>query len=217
MADNQTSQQATLDEVESHVPQQLHPILEAAFKYHKQIIAGVVVIVAVAAIYAGMTTYNNRALETAQAELGDIIINAAGDERIAKLEALLGSAPSSAEPAILLALAQSSMNNEKYDKAVGYWNQLVGAADDDMKFVARLGKAKCLTLAGKGSEAMDLLKELVGIAPASFTVPTYRQLAVAAELAGDKNQALTAYKKLAEQPVADKPFIDYKIAQLEAN
>ncbi len=216
MAENQNSQQATLDEVESHVPQQLHPILEAAFKYHKQLIAGVVAIVAIAAIYAGMTTYNQRALATAQTELGDILVKSAGDERIAKLEALLGSAPSSAKPAILLALAQSSMNNEKYDKAVGYWNQLAGTADDDMQFVARLGKAKSLTLAGKGKESMALLKELVGIAPEAFTVSTYRQLAVAAEAAGDKNEALTAYKKLAEMPVPDKPFIDYKVAQLEA-
>lgn len=216
MAEPQNSQQAALDEVESHVPEQLHPIIEAAFKYHKQIIAGVVVIIAAAAIYAGMTAYNQRALASTQAELGSILINGAGDERIAKLETLLGKAPSAGKPAVLIALAQSCMTNEKYDKAVGYWNQLAGAADDDMAFVARLGKAKSLTLAGKNGEALTLLKELVGIAPAAYTAPAYRQLAVAAEQAGNDSEALDAYRKLAEQPVSDKPYVDYKVAQLEA-
>lgn len=216
MAEPQNSQQATLDQVESHVPEQLHPVIEAAFKYHKQLIAGVVAIIVAAAIYAGLSAYNQRAMASAQAELGSILINGAGEERIAKLETLLGKAPSSAKPAILLALAQSSMNNAKYDKAVGYWNQLAGDADGDMEFVARLGKAKSLSLAGKGDEAFALLKELAGVAPASFTIPTYRQLAVAAEQAGDTTEALAAYRKLAEQQIPDKPFVDYKIAQLEA-
>lgn len=216
MVENKTEEQAALDDIESHVPEQLHPILEAAFKHQKQIIIGVVAIIAVAAIYAGMTAYNQRAMTTAQAKLGTILIEASGDDKIAKLEALLGNVPSSVKPAILLELAQSSMSNAKYDKAIGYWNQLVGETDDDLKLVARLGKAKCLTLAGKGAEAVTELNDLTGVAPASFTVPVYRQLAVAAELAGDTNTALMAYQKLAKQPVPDKPFIDFKVAQLEA-
>lgn len=216
MVENKTAEQAALDDIESHVPEQLHPILEAVFKNQKQVIIGVVAIIAVAAIYAGMTAYNQRAMTTAQAKLGTILIETSGDDKIASLEALLGSAPSSAQPAILLELAETSMNNSQYDKAVGYWNQLSGEADDSLQFVARLGKAKSLTLAGKGAEAVTELNELVGIAPSAFTVPVYRQLAVAAELAGDTTTALDAYRKLAEQPVPDKPFIDYKVALLEA-
>ena len=216
MTNKETEQNATLAEVEAHVPEQLHPILEAAFKNGKQLIIAVIAIVAVTAIYAGVSAYNQRALTSAQAKLGAILIEAAGEDKIAKLEALLADVPSAAKSAVLLELAQSSMNNGQYDKAVGYWNQLAGTTDDDLAFVARLGKAKCLTLAGKGAEALTELKDLVGIAPAAFTIPTYRQLAVAAELAGDKAEALAAYKKLGEQSLPDKPFVDFKIAQLEA-
>ena len=216
MADNTTSQQATLDDIESHVPETLHPILEAAFKYHKQLIAGVAAIIAVTVIYVGVNAYNQRALATAQTELGTILIEASGEDKIARLENLLGSAPGSAQPAILLELAQASMNNGQYDKAVGYWNQLSGEVDDDLEMVTRLGEAKSLTLAGKGADAVVILKDLAGIAPAAFTVPVYRQLAIAAETSGDTATALEAYRKLAEQQVPDKPFIDYKVAQLEA-
>jgi len=216
MANNKTTEQETLEDIESHVPDQLHPILEAAFKHQKQIVIGVVAIIAVAAIYAGMNSYNKNALASAQAELGTILIQDSGDDKIAKLETLLGKAPSSAKPAILLELAQSSMTNNEYDQAANYWNQLAGEADDDLQFIARMGKAKCLTLAGKADEALTTLKDLAGVAPAAFTIAVNRQLAVAAEMAGDNAVALAAYKKLADNPVPDKPFIDFKVAQLEA-
>jgi len=216
MAENKKTEHESLEEIESHVPESMHPILEAAFKYHKQLITVVVAIIAVAAIYAGVTAYNQRNMVTAQNELGTILIEAKGEDKINRLEALLGSAPSSVKPAVLLELAQTSMNNSLYDKAEGYWNQLSGETDADLAFVARLGKAKCLTLAGKNADAVTELNELVGIAPETFIVPVYRQLAVAAELAGDKPLALETYRKLAEQSVADKPFIDFKITQLEA-
>ncbi|QJB57159.1 transcriptional regulator [Pseudodesulfovibrio sp. zrk46] len=216
MAENKTTEQATLDDIESHVPEQLHPILEAAFKHQKQIIVGVVAIIAVAAIYAGMTSYNKKAMASAQAELGAILIKDSGSDKIAKLEALLGNAPSGAKPAVLLELAQASMTNNEFEKAAGYWNQLSGEADADLKVVARLGKAKSLTLAGKPGEAVTILKDLAGTVATAFTIPVNRQLAVAAEAAGDTGTALTAYKKLADSQIPDKPFIDYKVAQLEA-
>jgi predicted negative regulator of RcsB-dependent stress response len=216
MAETKTTEHSTLDDIEARVPDTLHPVIEAAFKHSKQLIAGVVAIVLVAAAYAGYTGYTARALTKAQAQLGTILIEASGQDKLDRLEALLGDAPSAAKPALLLELAEATMNQGLYDKSASYWARLAGEADDDLKLVARLGNAKCLTLAGKSGEALAELKELSGIAPAAFTVPVYRQLAVAAEAAGDTAQALDAYRKLAEQPVADKPFIDHKIAQLEA-
>lgn len=214
MAQNKTHEQSTLDEVESHVPETLHPVIEAVFKYQKQVITGVVAIVAVAAIYAGVTGYNQRALASAQAELGSILIQASGQEKIDRLEALLADAPSAARPAVLLELARTTMVNGEYDKGVNYWNQLVGETDEDLEVVARMGKAKCLTLAGKPAEAVTILDDLAGTVNAEYTVPVYRQLAVAAEAAGDTGKALDAYRKLGEQSVSDKPFVDFKIAQL---
>jgi len=216
MAENNTPQQAVLDEMESHAPQSMHPILEAAFKYQKQVIIAVVTIIAAAAVYAGVNAYNAKAQVTAQANLGVILIETTGQEKIKRLEELLGMVPSSVKPAVQLELAQSCMSLGEYDKAADYWNQLVGNTDNDMQIVARLGKAKSLLLGGKTTDAVTELKDLAGIAPESFTVPVYRQLALAAEAAGDTAEALKAYRTLSEKQLSDKPFIEYKISQLEA-
>ncbi|QGY38722.1 transcriptional regulator [Pseudodesulfovibrio cashew] len=217
MAENNTDGQSALEQVESHVPEQLHPILEAAFKHQKQLVIAVTAIVAIAAIYSGITAYNQRALTDTQAELGKILIKTAGEEKITKLEALLASAPSGAKPAILLELARANMTNGQYDKAADYWNQITGDTDDELRYVARLGKAKALSLAGKPAEAVVILKDLAASANPAMTLAVNRQLAVAAEQAGDNATALAAYRKVAEQQnIPDKPFIDYKIAQLEA-
>lgn len=215
MADN-TTHDAVLDEMESHSPENLHPILEAAYKYRVQLVIGVSVIIGMAALYAGITTYNKRALNTAQTNLGAILVQNTGQDRLDKLEELLSMAPSNAKPAIQLEIAQTSMQLGQYDKAAESWGLLIGETDNDMQLVARLGKSKSLLLAGKANEAVVELKDLAGIAPEAFTVPVYRQLALAAETAGDTAQALSAYRKLAENPITDKPFVEYKISQLEA-
>ncbi|BDQ38941.1 hypothetical protein SYK_33010 [Pseudodesulfovibrio nedwellii] len=216
MADNKTTQQEVLSDIESRAPQSMHPILEAAFKYQKQLILAVSVIIGVTAIYAGYNAYAAKAKATAQAELGVILVETRNKDQIEKLETLLSTVPASVKPAVVLEIAQASMTFGEYAKAVTYWGMLVGETNDDMQFTARMGKAKALLLEGKSADALTEMKELVGIASAAYTVPVYRQLALAAETAGDTVEALDAYKKIAEKDVADKPFIDYKISQLES-
>nr|WP_321256046.1 transcriptional regulator [uncultured Pseudodesulfovibrio sp.] len=216
MADNKTTQQDVLTDIESRAPQSMHPILEAAFKYQKQLILAVSVIIGVTAIYAGYNAYATKAKATAQAELGVILVETRNKDQIEKLETLLNTVPASVKPAVVLEIAQASMTFGEYSKAVTYWGMLIGETNEDMQFTARMGKAKALLLEGKGADALTEMKELVGIASDAYTVPVYRQLALAAETAGDTVEALAAYKKLAEKDVADKPFIDYKISQLES-
>ena len=216
MAEHNTPQRETLEEMEAHTPPSMHPILEAAFKYQKQLIIVVALIIGVAAVYAGYNAYTAKTEVSAQADLGKILIQAKGQDKIAKLEGLLNMVPSSVKPAVQLELAQACMTNNEYDKAAKYWGQLEGNTDNDMQIIARLGKAKSLLLGGKAADAVKELKDLAGLAPAAFTVPIYRQLALAAEAAGDTAEALSAYQTLAEKQPSDKPFIDYKISQLEA-
>lgn len=215
MVENKNAQTG-LEEIESRVPEQMHPFLEAAFEKRKQLLIGVTVIVALAALYAGINVYDKRAMNTATAKLGTVLIESSGEEKISRLEGLLNSAPSSARGAVLLELAEASMTNDKYDTAAEYWDKLISISNDNLRSVARMGKAKALTMAGKPAEAVTILKDLAGAASARFAVPANRQLAVAAEQAGDTATALAAYKILAEKGTGDKPFIEYKIAQLEA-
>ena len=216
MVEKNTAGQETLENIESHVPDSMHPVLEAAFKYRKQLLIGVGAIIAATVLYTGINAYNQRAMAKAQSEMGSILIEKSGQEKIDALEGLLASAPSSVKPAVLLELAQAAMTAGDFAKAAGYWNQLAGTTDDDLKVVARMGKAKCLQMEGKPAEAVTVLKDLQGVVQEEYSIPVTRQLAVAAEAAGDTALALQAYKDLAEQPVSDKPYIDFKVAQLEA-
>lgn len=216
MAETNTPQQDVLTDIESRTPQTMHPILEAAFKYRNQIIIAVCAIIGVAALYAGVTAYTTKAKADAQAELGAILVETTGADQIAKLEALAANVPGSVKPAVVTAIAQATMTAGEYAKAATYWGMLAAEAEGDTRFAAKLGKAKSLLLAGKAQEALAELKPMAADAPEGYIIPVNRQLALAAEAAGDKSEALAAYKKLAENNVNDKPFVDYKITQLEA-
>ncbi|MCJ2162933.1 MULTISPECIES: tetratricopeptide repeat protein [unclassified Pseudodesulfovibrio] len=215
MAETKTAQPDVLADIESHTPESLHPILEAAFKYRKQVIIGVCAILAVTAVYAGFNAYTSKAMASAQAELGAILTETSGPDQIARLEGLLSEVPDSVKPAVTLEVAKACMAQGDYAKAATYWEAMAGNTEGEMQFVARMGKAKSLLLGDKASDALTEMKELVGIASAAYTVPVYRQLALTAEAAGDKKEALSAYKKLNENTISDKPFIEYKISQLE--
>ncbi|OIQ51099.1 hypothetical protein BerOc1_03044 [Pseudodesulfovibrio hydrargyri] len=215
MAATNPDQPDVLTDIEARTPDSLHPILEAAFAYRKQLISAVCVILAVTVAYAGYKAYSARAESSAQAALGEIMVSSTGADRLAKLDAMLGDVTDSVRPAVTLEAAQTAMSLGDYAKAQGYWEALVGLTEGEMQFVARLGRAKAMALAGNGADALKEMKELVGLASAAYTIPVYRQLALAAEAAGDKAEALAAYKKLDGENVGDKPFIEYKISQLE--
>jgi predicted negative regulator of RcsB-dependent stress response len=216
MAATNPVQPDALADIESRTPESLHPILEAAFTYRKQLITAVCIILAVTVAYAGYKAYSARAESNAQARLGEIMVSSTGADRLAKLDAMLKDVTDSVRPAVTLEAAETAMKLGDYAKAEGYWESLVGMTEGEMQFVARLGRAKAMALAGKGADALKEMKELVGLASAAYTVPVYRQLALAAEAAGDKAEALAAYKKLDGEDIGDKPFIEYKISQLES-
>lgn len=217
MAATNPVQPDVLTDIESHTPESLHPILEAAFTYRKQLITAVCIILAVTVAYAGYRAYSARAEANAQARLGEIMVSSTGADRLAKLDAMIGDVTASVRPAVTLEAAQTAMGLGDYAKAEGYWESLVGMTEGEMQFVARLGRAKAMALAGKGADALKEMKELAGLASAAYTVPVYRQLALAAEAAGDKAEALAAYKKLDGEDIGDKPYIEFKISQLENN
>jgi len=217
MAATNPVQPDALNDIESHTPESLHPILEAAFTYRKQLITAVCIILVVTVAYAGYKAYAAKAESNAQAALGEIMVSSTGADRLVKLDAMLGDVTDSVRPAVTLEAAQTAMSLGDYTKAQGYWEDLVGLTEGEMQFVARLGRAKAMTLAGHGADALKEMKELAGLASAAYTVPVYRQLALAAEAAGDKAEALAAYKKLEGEDIGDKPFVEYKISQLESN
>lgn len=216
MAETKTAQPDVLANIESHTPQALHPILEAAYQYRKQLAIAVCAILVATAAYAGYTSYSAKAIASAQSEMGMILLGSQGEEQVAKLEALLPQVPSEIKPSVVLEIAKASMAAGDYAKAEANWQALIGQTSGEMRFVVRLGKVKAMTLGGKAADALTEMKALAAEATEAYAVPVNRQLAETAEAAGDTETAIAAYKKLEEKNVNDKPFIEFKISELEA-
>lgn len=215
MAEQETKQTMNLNELEKGVPEGIRPAVDTIIKYKKQIVLGLAVLLALAVLWSGVRWYNANALKTAQTQLGEVLQNFSGEERISKLAELSENVPSSAMPAVLFELATICLEEKQYDKAVQYYGQLADNSDGDARTVARLGETKAMMLSGKASEATKILQEMTTTASASLAIPVNRQLAVAAEQAGDIPAAITALEKLQETGSSDKQFVEFKLNQLK--
>lgn len=184
----------------------------------KSIAAGCGVIILAVAVYAGVNHWRGRQAAKAADVLGVILIQKTEPKaRVDALEAFLKDAPGSLRPTALLELAASAMVSKQYDKASTAWAELEGSSDANLKVVAGIGHAKSLLMSGKAPEALTLLQALKAKSPAAYDLPITRQLAVAAEEAGDKKAALDAYTELATKADgASKPYFEFKANQLKA-
>jgi len=176
------------------------------------------IIILAVAVYAGVNHWRGRQAAKAADVLGVILIQKTEPKaRVDALEAFLKDAPSSLRPTVLLELAASAMVSRQYDKASTAWAELEGSSSPDMKVVAGIGHAKSLLMTGKAPEALTLLQALKAKSPAAYALPITRQLAVAAEEAGNMKAALEAYTELAAKPKgASKPYFEFKANQLKA-
>ncbi|WP_147820835.1 hypothetical protein [Salidesulfovibrio onnuriiensis] len=220
----QNPTQSTPNELEQHMPEGLKPAFETTLKYKNQIILAMAAVLAVVAIWSGVRWYNANAQTQARAELSTILQTLTGTERIAKLEELAKSAPSSVEKAVLFELAALCLEEKQYDKAAQYYEQLSNDVDAENRMVAKLGQSKALMLAGKPADAVVILKDMSaaldkqsedGKDIVSIMIPVNRQLAVAAEQAGDTATAIATLEKLQETGSSDKQFVDFKLNELK--
>lgn len=217
MEENKTKSGVVLERFQDVVNRDTPGILQKIVANLKPLLIGAAVIVAIAAGIAGYRMIQARNLASAQEALGSILAGNTGKEKVAALEKFLPGAPSGLRSAVLFELAGASMNLKDFDKAAGYWADLAAHSDGDERVVAKLGRAHALTRAGKAAEAVKELEALKQDAPEAFAVPVTRQLALAAEAAGDRQAALAAYEALAKfENIGDRPFIESKIAQLKA-
>jgi hypothetical protein len=184
----------------------------------KAIAIGCGVLLLIVAVYAGVNSWRGSQAAKSADTLGVILIEKTEPQaRIDALEAYLKDAPGSLRPAALLELAASAMVSKQYAKASAAWAELEDSSSADMKVVAGIGHAKSLLLEGKAAEALALLQGLKAKSPKAYELPITRQLAVAAEQAGNDKAAQEAYAELATKAEgAGKPFFEFKANQLKS-
>lgn len=206
-----------LEQIKKAVPDTSQRLFDFLATNLKPIAVGCGVIILVMAAYAGVDHWRKGQAAKAADALGVILIEKNEPEaRVQALEAFLKDAPSSLKPTAQLELAAAAMIGKQYDKAISAWTELEGSSSPDLKAMAGIGHAKCLLLTGKAQEALTLLDGMKAKAPAAYAEAITRQIAVAAEAAGNPQAASAAYGELAGKAEgAGKPYYEFKANQLK--
>jgi predicted negative regulator of RcsB-dependent stress response len=209
---------AQLEQIKSYVPSTSQRLFDFLTANLKSIAIGCLVILLAVAAYEGVNHFRAKAAAKAADALGVILIEKTEPKaRLEALEGFLKDAPSSLKPTAQLELAAAAMIGQQYDKAEKAWTDLEASSSPDMQVIAGIGHAKSLVLEGKPKDALTLLTALKAKAAESYKPAITRQLAVAAEAAGDTAAASAAYAELAGKDDGNpaKPYFEFKANQLK--
>lgn len=206
-----------LEQIKKVVPDTSQRLFEFLVSNLKPIAVGCGVILLAVAAYSGVDHWRKGQAAKAADALGVILIEKTQPEaRVQALEAFLKDAPASLKPTVQLELAAAAMIGKQYDKAIAAWTELEGSSSPDLKTMAAIGHAKSLILSGKPQEALTLLEGMKAKAPEAYANAVTRQMAVAAEAAGNTQAASAAYAELAGKTEGSgKPYYEFKANQLK--
>lgn len=205
-----------IDELQQGISVEAQPMLKFIVDNAKRIIIGAGVAVAVVAAY-GIYEYSAKsALQSARSELGAILVNKDGADRIAALETFAAKAPESVRGSALLEMVRLTTEAGEYAKAAEMWEKLSTTLPGNMSFIARLGRVQALLEQGKAEDAFAVMEAADTVAPESFKEYSKLQYALCAEEAGALEKALTAYESiLANAETGEKNVLTYKVAVLK--
>jgi predicted negative regulator of RcsB-dependent stress response len=206
-----------LEQIKKAVPDTSQRLFDFLVQNMKPIAIGCGIIILAAGAYSGFKYWRAAQLAKAADAMGVVLIERADPAaRVTGLEEFLKDAPSGLKATGQLELATAAMLAKQYDKAASAWAELEGSPSPDLRVVAGIGHAKCLLLTGKAQEAQALLEGLKAKAPAAYAEAITRQIAVAAEAAGNTPAAAAAYEELAGKAEGSgKPFFVFKANQLK--
>lgn len=207
-----------LEQLKKAVPDTSQRLFDFLVGNLKPIAIACGVVLLAAAVYAGVNSWRARATAKASDTLGLILIEKTESKaRVEALDQFLKDAPAGLRPTALLELAAAAMVDKQFDRAATAWEELEKNGAPDMKVIAAIGRAKCLIMTGKPADALALLEGIKAKSPEAYALSITRQIAVAAEQAGNTQVALAAYAELAEKDTGPgKPFYEYKANRLKA-
>lgn len=214
MEENNNTTQDILNQVHESTPDSIHPLLDYLLKNGKLIASAIVAIIIIA---AGFSTYQYMGEQDqlkAQSELGAILIKHSGAKQAEALAAFGKKAPSEMKPAVQLALAKAWMDAKDFTKAEVVWAALA-KENKELAPVAKLGTAKCMMLANKPAEAVNILQDLKEKSGNTFGPTINRMLADAAEKSGNIQLAIQAYQGLLTSNPNEKAYLEGKIKELK--
>jgi len=198
-------------------PEQMSPLARFVSQYWRALAAGTVAALLAVAAYAWYNASAQQAKLNAENELGAIIAEKTGPERLTALEAYLKTAPSSIKNAIYLEIARTAQSQGAFDKAADAWNQIAVGGPEGMKELAVIGHATALAQGGNLPKAVQLLSDFMPKATKTFQPVVARQLAAVAEEAKSWKEAAAAYELMKNASSGgNKAFYEAKAAEMQA-
>ena len=210
-----------LDAIKSDVSAEAAPALGFLHKHAKVITITVLAIVAVILLGLGYQWYQANRLDSQSAQLGAILAQKEGAERIAALESFLQKTPAEFKPAVYFEIAFTATGMQDYAKAAQAWKSGgdLLPANDPMLAVAGLGQASALNKEGKASEGVAVLEDLLAKINADQSVTAFikMELAALAEAAGQWEKSIATYEEIAaSQEGEGKNFFTFRIKEIKA-
>lgn len=205
-----------LGDLKTEVSAESAPLLQFLVANSKAI-AVVVLLLLIALAGTGIWRWHaaSRA-EEALAALAKARLTASEADRVKALATLAETTPEEFRYGVLSALARSAAEAGDLDRAaLAYGEAARLDRGGPMGLAAELARAGVLLRAGRGEDALTLLRELEGALPEESRQELLPLVADAAELAGKKDVAAAAYARLGEaNPGEDGAFYRARAAEL---
>lgn len=216
--ESEQPKRGTAQRLQDEISSEVAPAVRAVTENIKLIGLVVGAIVLIAAGISGYKYYRQYTLETGQERIESILSMESPDKRMQAIEDYLPKAPQRFRHGLRLELADLALKRERYEKAAEVWAETAQKSQkEEIRTIARLGRAKALLRTGASEKALALLQDLASNAPEAFQRTIYLELASAAESEGEWDQALAAYKQLKSQTELGGErgsYFQYKIARI---
>lgn len=195
----------------------LHPVLQWIVNNAKMLGVLVAVVLALLAVYGVYENFQAKAAANQANELGLIVMQKPGKEKVAALEAFAKESAAGLQTTVLFELAQALQDAKEYKRAAEVWAQIASKGDKSVTVVAGFGQAQTLAMAGEPAKGLAVLEQLKNTAGKPYANIVTQRIALLAEAAGDTGKAIAAYKDLLEKEktqVQARGYYEHKIAAL---
>ena len=209
-----------LGAMKAEVSPEAAPLWNFVLRHARTIAVAVLGVIVIIMAVAAWQWQRERAAAAARDDLGRISATVDPAARLAALESFAAGAPASVYAATQLELAQAAAQSENWDKAAAAYSALIQREPDSpLALPARFNLADIFLRQGKAAEAVTELEALLTRAPDEFKPYLNEQIGEAAEAAGLRDKAVSAYEAaiaaLTDSAPAEAAYYQSRIAALQ--
>lgn len=205
-----------VDSIQSEVAAEASPLLQFLVEKARYIAIGIVLfIAAIIGYWVFASQAESRRVDDLKS-LGEILVVANAETRLAKLEAFSANAPDAMKSAVLFNILEAAVAAGDMDKQYAAWEG-ISRLTPEIKVNALLGMSEIRARQGKYQEALALLDGVAGTLDEADLELVNLRIVLLAEYLGDTSRALAACDAVLAVPDigADAAFWAQKKAALE--